>query len=747
MAKSKKRGSAKKGKKIISSKKGASRVKKASKSTIWTGLLAEKDVSTSNDGLFKKIFYGCFFLFLFLTILMAVNVGFNEDEKFHHTYEQLLMDFYSSWGEDEGALNVEEGKMHIYGGFFDIITGTTNRILGYNSPEQAGFHMVRHFYNGLIGCIAMLFTGLFAQRLGGWRAGIIALVFIFFSPRFLGHSMMNPRDIPFAAGYIMALYFLTIVLSQLPKPSWKTLLGLAGGIGLAIAARAGGFLLVAYVVMFVGLDFLMRYGLKGFVQNTKELGNYVFFPLLGIFGGILFALLFWPFGLVDPINNVQTALTTFTNYSTNIRMLFSSTMPWAHSIPHISYIGKWFLYTIPLFSFIGLILTVVFIPKFLKQYPFWPIAIGFFTLLFPLGYIIYKESTLYDGWRHLLFTYTPFVALAALGWNHLFNLWQGNKLRTYLLIAIMALLILEPAIFIARNSAYCYVYFNPIAGGVSGTFGEFEQDYWGISVKKAVEWMEDEGILGEDMQDSITISSNFMYVLNNYTSPYKDKLKRRYTRFRERYKVDWDYAIYVARFVDGAHLRSGKWPSSRAIHTIKANGVPLAAIYKGEGKEPFEGYKAIKEGDWNTAIQKLTIEAQNYPDNEQAWFGLGNAYLNSNQLEKAKESLEKGLEINPESITALHLLGMYYVRTNDAANARTIFQKAVDLNSRNSFAYYYLAVIDKSQNNLSIALENAKKAIEYNPRFKQAYELAAQIFEQQGDSNSAQRYRAAMNKI
>jgi len=90
---------------------------------------------------------------------------------------------------------------------------------------------------------------------------------------------------------------------------------------------------------------------------------------------------------------------------------------------------------------------------------------------------------------------------------------------------------------------------------------------------------------------------------------------------------------------------------------------------------------------------------------------------------------------------------MVYVRSNDATNARQIFQKAVDLNSRNSFAYYYLAVIDKSQNNLSIALENAKKAIEYNPKFKQAYELAAQIFEAQGDTNNAERYRAAMNKI
>ena len=41
----------------------------------------------------------------------------------------------------------------------------------------------------------------------GWLAGLLALLMIFLTPSFLGHSLMNPKDIPFATGYIMSLFF------------------------------------------------------------------------------------------------------------------------------------------------------------------------------------------------------------------------------------------------------------------------------------------------------------------------------------------------------------------------------------------------------------------------------------------------------------------------------------------------------------------------------------------------------------
>ncbi|MDV7396331.1 phospholipid carrier-dependent glycosyltransferase, partial [Arthrospira platensis SPKY1] len=113
--------------------------------------------------------------------------------------------------------------------------------------QDLAYHDIRHWYNALFGWLAMLFVALFVKELAGWRYGLLALAFMWLSPRFLGHSLMNPKDIPFAAGYTMALYFMWRWLKRMPKFSWTDLAGLAGGIAIALGLRAGGLLLFAYL--------------------------------------------------------------------------------------------------------------------------------------------------------------------------------------------------------------------------------------------------------------------------------------------------------------------------------------------------------------------------------------------------------------------------------------------------------------------------------------------------------------------
>jgi hypothetical protein len=699
------------------------------------------------DSLFRKIFNISFGVMLVLAILMAMQTGINEDEKFHHGYENVLMKFYGSFGEDKSALQVDYGKMHYYGGLFDIVTGMTNRALGNTSPDEPAFHKVRHFYNALFGCLAMLFTALLARQIGGWRAALLALYFMFLSPRFLGHTMMNPRDIPFAAGYIMAIYFMVRLLKEMPKPKWYLVLGLGGGIALSIGARAGGFLLIAYLGLFALVDFFVKYRFSGLSTHGKTFLEYVKYPAIATLGGVGVALLFWPYGLVDPFSNVIKAVTEFSNYSTNIRMLFSGELMWAQSLPLFNYMISWMGLTIPLFTILGIITFLVFLPRIYAKYPFLPITAALFTLIFPVFYVLFKQSTLYDGWRHLTFVYTPAVALAAVGWSYMIGRFESQRTLQYGLLGILGLLLLEPASFIVRNPSYAYVYFNPLAGGISGAFGNYEQDYWGVSVKKAIDWMDKEGIIGENMQDTITISSNFGYVTKKYTAKYKGKVKPQYSRFRERYDKDWDYAIYVGRFVDAGQLQSGKWPSSKAIHIIRANGVPLAAIYKNTDKRAYMGYQAAKKGNWQEVIANLEPEVEAYPDNDLAWMHLGSAYINTGKQQQGEEALAKALEINPDNTQALSFLANLYVSTGKVGEAKKIYLKILEISESNYVAYYYLAAIEQQQNNLNAALEYGKKAIGYNPRFKQGYELVARIYEQMGDAQTAQQYRAAMNKI
>ena len=95
-------------------------------------------------------------------------------------------------------------------------------------------------------------------------------------------------------------------------------------------------------------------------------------------------------------------------------------------------------------------------------------------------------ATIYDGVRHLLFTYPPFVVLAAAGWR---GSLESPSWKPKTLVAVaLGLGLLEPAVFQWRNHPNQAVYFNALAGGPRGAFGRYELDYWGNSLLQGAQW-------------------------------------------------------------------------------------------------------------------------------------------------------------------------------------------------------------------------------------------------------------------
>ncbi|MEN0006161.1 MAG: hypothetical protein AAF798_18565 [Bacteroidota bacterium] len=411
--------------------------------------------SSDQDGLYRRIFQYAALGILLSTIILAVGTGINGDDEYQVDYANKLVSYYTSFGEDQAALNIEKGNMHYYGGFFDLTTGLINAAIG-TDEFQPLYHQVRHVFIAIFGFLAMLFAGLMAREVAGWRAGIVVLVFMFLSPRFLGHSLMNPKDIPFAAGFAIALYYMMVLFRTMPKPKWSTLIGLTLGMALALATRAGGLLLMAYLGLFAGIDFLMRYGVQGLTKEVGALSKYAFYTLGTILVAYILAVLTWPAALVDPINHPLAALTEFSKLGVKIRLLFmgenimSDDTIWYYPL---LWIGK----TIPLFVLVGFLGSFALVPRFWKQYNRLPVLLLFFASLFPVAYVIYKESILHDGWRHLYFTYPSMAALACIFWVTLERLFKENKTATYAIWGIVGLMVLESLIFICRKTRLSYV--------------------------------------------------------------------------------------------------------------------------------------------------------------------------------------------------------------------------------------------------------------------------------------------------
>lgn len=707
-------------------------------------------VSTPQDAMLRNAFrIGAIVLGL-LMILISQRTGINADDQFQNKYEQQLMTYYgvgdAEFPEDDNAVNNKTG-MHLYGGVFEVISGFANAAFGNGSPDSKSYHQIRHLINALFGFFGMFFLALLAKEMAGWRAGILALIMIALSPRFLGHSFMNPKDIPFACGYIMAVYFVIRLFNQLPKPHWTTILGLSGGIGIALGVRSGGLLLVIYLFFFGALDFLARYGVAGIGAQSKVLLKTLMWFVVASLGGVAIACIFWPYALANPVSNIMESLSTVTNYTVDIKMLFSGNIEWAKTPPN-AYGPKWMLLTVPLFSILGWILFLVFGKGIFNRYPVIHLLFIGFAFVFPFVYVIMQASTLYDGWRHLIFAYAPGVVLASIAWAYLWDKYGSvKKSFLYAGIGVFALTAIDPAIFIARSPTLSYTYFNPLAGGIKGAFGDYETDYWGVSVRKGFEWLEKQDVIGPDKPKIVVVSNSF-YPAKKWAAQYGDQVQVRYAKYYDRYSKHWDYGMFISRFTEGSQLKMGTWPeNSKTVHTIKAGSVPVLAILKQDNNLNFKANELLKQNQGNEAVALLEQEAQVHPDNELTWLSLAQIYMQQQNDGKLMEAFNNLEGLVPDLIQYTNMRGTYHLQKGDAVNAQTYFERTVKTNKKFFNGHYYLASLLLQSNQLNRAEEHALSAIEYNPRFKQAYTLASQIYTKLGNTTEANKYRNRANQL
>lgn len=734
------------------------------------------------DPLLRKAFIGAAAAALLLMLWLALGSGVNADDKFQVDYSKKLVEYYGTFGRDTAALRIPDGNMHLYGGFFEVVTGFSNKALGFQDSQEA-YHHVRHLWSAFFGWVAILCAALLARLIAGWRAGLITLILLVLSPRFVGDSLMNPKDIPFAAGYMMALYNLVAVLNRMPKPGRWHLAGLAGGLAIALATRAGGLLPFAMLFMFGGLHFLLKTGGYSAFFQPKMLGRYLAVVVGAALAGYVLAVLFWPYAMQNPFQNPLDALSKFADLEVKIRVLFeganmmSDKTPWHYPV-------KWILYTIPLaviggflgslvfllrrsriyllvwiicaaISFfspvmaaIGFFLSLVLSPFMLKnEAELWGMLL-FFAAVFPVYYVIFQDSVIHDGWRHLTFVYPPLAVLAGLFWNELANIFSTKKALQYAVFGVMGLLMADSAWFIAANRQYPYVYFNQLTGGIKGAFGQYELDYWGVSTRQGIEWLEQEGILKPGMTDTVTIATNMHFSAKPFVSKYGDKVRLRYLKWDRRCDEVWDYALYPTRFIDGAALQRGNWPPTNTVHTVEANGTPVLAVLKdSDGHDCYEAVKATKSGDWPAAIDYYNKVVAAVPNNELAWAGLGQAYLTVDSLELSKAAAEQALALNPDDMQGNNVVGLYWIKKGDAAKAKSQFELAVKRDPSNAAAWYYLALFARDEGSNQAALTMLRNAINAAPTFRQAYELSAEIHEATGNPRAAQQFRAALQQM
>lgn len=658
---------------------------------------------------FRNGFYIIVFVALPLYLLLSLNTGISADEYLHYQQSEKVLDYYLSMGKDKAA--VEETITHLnhYGQFYDNLVTSIERLFKIKNP-----YVLRHFASALAGWLVFLVTGMFIARLKGYRAALVGAFILFFSPRFLGHSLNNLKDIPFALAYVWFFFGLYQYLMGLPTSSLRKLVVLGLSIAFAISIRIGGVILYCYLFFFT---LIWTYDL--YINEKIKLPGILkeFAKLIGISAAAyILGLLFWPYANENMIAHPVTSFRVMGHFPDIIKEIFEGKQYWSDDLPWY-FIPKSMYITIPLGVFAGLI--GLFVP--FKNATWEPKNIFYLFILLgifiPIVFVIVNDSNVYSSWRQLIFVYPLVVVLSAIGVERVLERLQ-KPVYKWTWIILLCILFISPVVHIVKNPGLIYCYYNELAGGVKGAYGNYEMDYYGLSVKEASKKIRT--IIKDEKTEpnSVIIASNFPHFVN-YFDNRAGLMELKPIKYYQRGNTDWDYAIIVNRHIHPVQLQKGLWPPQNTILTVDISGKPVCAVLKRTTELDFKGYKALAEGNYNQAINRLRKALIQDPNSESNYINLAWAYINTNQLTKAKKVLEACQKIYPGYDAGVDVMAEIYIRQENYRTAINILKKNIQQNPKYFASYYkliyaYIALDDKKK-----AREYIKKGLKAMPEYRE----------------------------
>jgi len=548
--------------------------------------------------------------------------------------------------------------------------------------------IVRHLINTFTGFLAILFTALLVRRFSGWMPAILTMLALVCSPSFFGHSFNNPKDIPFAAGYIMSLFYLIKLLKELPSATHQTKIMLALSIGFTVSIRVQGLFPLVFLLTFMLLHWIIsRSGKKDnkFLQYLKT------GLIIGITGYIL-GILFWPYALRNPIAGPLKALAEFDQFSyLTYYELFEGqrlfNKPWYYE-------PKLIMLTAPVALLIGFLPGLLLGWRKGDKVHSLSLLLLVFATLFPVFWLIYKKSYVYNGWRHVVFIYPSLAAIAILGWYWLASFFKA-KLRL-IILCVAALGFLKPGIWSIMNHPYQYLYFNEIAGGVKGANGIYELDYWNQTPRAAFEWLVKNK--PEVLDGKVKVSSNNIQEALKTFVPEGKNVKYAWTREYEWADNDWTYAIWTTRTLSKNQILGGYWPPKGTIHEIKVDGVTVAAVVRSANNYSYMGKQYLKKNNGDSALYYYEKAYAYNPLEEEYARGLADACKLKMKFDSAIVFYKKAIELRDGNYEALQSLGEIYYTQSMMKDQQNPDQKLMDL------AFENLALAFKHKKNASAPL-------------------------------------------
>ena len=439
----------------------------------------------------------------------------------------------------------------------------------FEVDDSRNYYLLRHYSNHFIFLISVFyFFLLIKQRFNNYFYGMLGAFFLFLSPRIFAESFYNHKDVLFLSLFIINLFY---GINFLKLPSLKNSIYFAVFTALSIDIRIMGIIIIPIFIL--ATYFVNRHKYKNTNQSI----------ILYIVLVVLITVLFWPYLWENPIINFISVFQTLSSFGHEGYNFYLGAYHLASSTPW-HYLFVWIGITTPLlylvlflYGFLYITYEILLTGK--ENFNFLAFAndedkvqdfIYYTLFLFSLLVVIFLNSTLYNGWRHLYFVYPCLLMISIRAYQIIeFKFFKRNTLVLNLIILIL----LSQICFKMYNShPYQNVYFNILAG--KKAHKNFEVDYWGLSNKQAFEY-----ILNNENQKIINIGSGGPISLSN-------SLKILKKEERNRIKVSENIS---ADFIIDNHINwHGKYKKQRhkipknfeVFNEIFVDQIKIVSIYK-----------------------------------------------------------------------------------------------------------------------------------------------------------------------
>lgn len=680
----------------------------------------------------KFLYYFLIVALLVIMILQSLSAGISCDEMLHHNHAVTVVNYFTTGGADTSALNTPVSNLKYYGQSPDNIAAFVAR---WTNTDNV--YLIRHIFSSLLGWMLVVVTSLCAIWLSGYRSAVAVIILFSITPVFMGHSMNNLKDIPFALSYIASVYFSFRLLWEIDKPKTHIVVLLILSIAFSISIRAGGLLLICYLYFFWVAIALFKW-LNGrrpvFREEVSTLILITVISGCSWFCGILL----WPYALQDPIKNVIESYTVMAHFPSTFRQLFEGRNLWSDMMPWY-YLPKSILITIPVVVTAGVALFLILLRKTLRDEKriLWLLVI--FTFIFPVLFVIISKSNIYSLWRQFLFLLPIIILISAEGFTRLFDLLQSKWLKTGVLI-LLIVFSSGPVLFMLSNHPYQYLYFNELAGGIRGANGNYDNDYYFTSQTEASEWLieylESNGI------DSALIGATYPVDWQFRDYP---EYKTFYMRNEERSQYDWDFAIITNRYITADRLKNEKWPPEDALHTITAGGVPVCTVLKRKTKNDYLGFNALQSGNADEAVRLFSSSECSGLDDELFFYNFAQALRICGLKERSDSVISIALSINPDYEPLLMYCGNIALTDNDPEKAQRFYEKIIELNPKYFQAYTALSGV-YSRTSILSGRELLRKCLTINPDYIPAITALADTY-RESDPEIARKYDGLAEKM